>query len=177
MNRDRRPPSLSLAVSLVWLSLSVVITSLFSFESVPLGLVGILIIIGAFFRQSRQLLSIGVALVVVGVIVAGVVSMPIAWTLLAGTVAILGWDAGSTTLSLGEQLGRQAQTHRIEAMHIGSSAAVGFGTVAIAYTVIYTAGGARTVSAILLLVVAVAILTVSYFRTESLRPSLDQNYR
>ncbi|WP_415379364.1 hypothetical protein [Halosimplex sp. TS25] len=108
-------------------------------QAVP-GMVGVLVlalgVIPARGRGSRRLVKVGSGLVLLSVFVTAVVVKPPLQTLLVGTVAIvLAWDLGENAIGLGAQLGRRAETYRVELAHGLGSAAVGAAAVVAGKTV------------------------------------------
>lgn len=84
---------------------------------------------------SRGLLKLGTACVTVSVLAAGLfASVSLRTLLVCGAATIIAWDLGEHAVNVGEQLGRQATTRRLEAAHGAGSllvggVAVGAGTV------------------------------------------------
>ncbi|WP_164471599.1 DUF7519 family protein [Halosimplex salinum] len=108
-------------------------------RAVP-GMVGVLVlalgVIPARGRGSRRLVKVGSGLVLLSVFATAVVLKPPLQTLLVGTVAtVLAWDFGENAIGLGAQLGRRAETYRVELAHGFASAAVGAGAVVAGKTV------------------------------------------
>lgn len=94
------------------------------------GLVGIAVlgvgVLGPHRALSRRLVSAGLVLLLIGVVLSGLVKGADAAGLLAAVaLAVVAWDAGEHAISLGEQLGREARTWPVEAMHVATSGLVG----------------------------------------------------
>lgn len=68
---------------------------------------------------------------------------------LAGTV--VAWDVGHLGVGLGEQLGREARSRRLVAVHAAASVAVGAVTAGLGYAVFLSAGGGQPVAAVVFL--------------------------
>ena len=103
-------------------------------------------------------MTLGSVALLAGVILAGVAGLP-AGPLLGGLAAtVFAWDAGGFAVDLAAQLGREAETDRLEARHCAGTAAVLLGSAGLGLGVYVTAGGGQPVVALLLLVVAAAVL-------------------
>lgn len=75
---------------------------------------------------ERALVTVGTALLFVGVVTSGVVRGASQLRLLvAGVAVVLAWDLGEQAVSLGGQVGRRARTHRAELVHGGATLAAG----------------------------------------------------
>lgn len=113
-------------------------------------------------RGSRWSLRVGVALAFLGVLASAVLQETTPGVqLLAGTLCIVAWDLGENAISVGTQLGRRARTWSIEAVH-------GVATLVVAWLAIRlsrVASGVQppttSLSAFVLLVVAVLVLTAA----------------
>ncbi|WP_226012840.1 DUF7519 family protein [Halomicrobium salinisoli] len=76
--------------------------------------------------RERTLVTVGTALLFVGVVASGVFRGSPLLALLAATVAtVVAWDAGEQAVSLGRQVGRQAATARAVLMHSGGTILAG----------------------------------------------------
>ena len=94
------------------------------------GMLGVLVlafgVVPVAGTGSRALVKLGTATVFAAVVVSGVFqSVSVSTLLLAGVAAVVAWDAGENAINVGEQLGRAADTSRVELLHVGASAAVG----------------------------------------------------
>lgn len=75
--------------------------------------------------------------------------------LLVVLLAALAWDAGQRAIDLGDQLGREAGTRRLEYLRAGNSALVGATATAVGYGVFSIAGeSGQFTDAVVLLVIA-----------------------
>lgn len=94
------------------------------------GLIGVVLVgigvLGLERVPSRRLVSAGVAFVLSGIVLSGLVRGAQAPGLLAGAAAaVVAWDAGEHAIGLGEQLGREARTWPVELVHVASTGLVG----------------------------------------------------
>jgi hypothetical protein len=71
---------------------------------------------------------------------------------------VLAWDVGGSAISVGAQLGRDADTVRLEAVHIAASTALGAVVVGVGYGLYRAGPGEQPVVALVLLVVAAVLL-------------------
>jgi hypothetical protein len=149
--RDARPPTLAVAVSLAAAGLA----ALSAFLAAPTGgaLVGIaaLGLLAGSLRRSRRLLSWGAAVGAVGIAVAGYRGGAVEPLLAAGVALALAWDLADHGLSLGEQAGREARTRRNVAVHAGTTLLAGGLSVAVVYGAYLAAAGNQPVAALALL--------------------------
>lgn len=138
-----------------------------SVELVP-GLVG-MALVGLGVRPLRQrfarrVVSAGLAVMIVGVALAGVFEAAGPLALLgAAAAAIAAWDVAEHGISLGEQLRTDAETRSVELLHTGTTSAYGAVTVVVAL-VIYDHGatGLPLSALVLLLAAAVTLLALLY---------------
>ncbi|WP_254863168.1 DUF7519 family protein [Halovivax gelatinilyticus] len=130
----RRPTRIAGGVSLV-AGLGIVVSTIV--EPVPatiVSVVGLALIATALSIGSRRVLDLGAFVGLVGVSI-GALSAPVVWPLVGTVSVIVAWDLGGVAIRLGEQLGREAETARLELWYVLSSTAVGAGTAALAYGV------------------------------------------
>lgn len=108
---------------------------------------------------SRGLLKLGTALVAVGVLAAGLfATVPLATLLACGAATVVAWDLGEGAVNVGEQLGRGAETRRLEAVHGAGSVLVG-GVAVVAGTVVADVGSSGLpLPALALLLASVLLL-------------------
>jgi hypothetical protein len=114
--------------------------------------------------RSRYLVGAGAALVVIAAFTSGVVYGAGRRSLLAATAfAILAWDVGEQAISLGEQVGRRAETAAVTLVHVGAAAVVGVAAVAVAggiYSINVT--GASLLALVLLIGAAIVLSAALY---------------
>ncbi len=138
-----------------------------SIELVP-GLVG-MALVGLGVRPIRQrfarrFVSAGLAVMIVGVSLAGIFEAAGPLRLLgAAAAAVAAWDAAEHGISLGEQLRTDAGTRTVELVHTGATSAYGAATVAAALLVYdHGATGLPLSGLVLLLAAAVTLLALLY---------------
>lgn len=130
------------------------------------GMLGLLVLLfGAVRirkRLARPLLLAGSGLLFVSVLVSGVVRGADLFQLLGATVAtVVAWDVAEHGLSLGEQVGRRAQTLRNRAVNGGASLAVGGVGVALAWLLLEIGPTNMSLSGFLLLLAAAVVLALA----------------
>ena len=81
---------------------------------------------------ERRCVTAGATLLLIGVMMAGLVQRTSLFLLLlAGVCVVLAWDAGHHAISIGQQLGRTAETFGAELPHLAGTIGVGtFGILA-----------------------------------------------
>jgi hypothetical protein len=155
------PPPLSVALSLLFGATALVGIGLAAVAGLPFAALALVAVAIGLLRGGRSWLARGAVLGTVGVLVAGVrggAPEPLLVGLL-GTV--LAWDVGEHAIGLGEQLGREATTVRVEVVHAAASLAVGAGATTLGYGVYLGATGGQPVAALVFLVVGVVSLVAA----------------
>lgn len=167
---DRSPTRFGSAAAVLLAVATTVLAGRYAWLALGAGAVGTVLVTVGVGRGARQALGWGAGGLFAAAIVAGGVGAP-AGTVLAATVgAVLVWDAGATAIDLGAQLGTAAHTVRLEALHLGASAAVG-GVAAGAAMVVYgSAAGGYPVATLLFLVVATALVLAAVDRSDAAAP-------
>jgi len=155
---DRRPTPLSAVVALAAAGVVAIAASVGSTAGGALAGVGVVALAPAVLVGYPRLVDVGALALLVGIALAGSGDAPELWVLVATVSAVVAWDAGQNAISLGEQLGRDANTARAEVAHSAATVAVGSTTAGVAYVVYLFAGGSRPLSGVVVLLVAVAIL-------------------
>lgn len=145
-DRDWRLGSLSLAVAgclLVTVGIALGVTSpgemTQRLELLP-GLFGLAVLFAGLVPLrsgwERRLVTAGAALLFLGVVTSGVVrGASDSRLLLAGVATVLAWDLGGNAVSLGNQVGRAAETHRTELLHAGATLVAGAAVFVVALAV------------------------------------------
>lgn len=131
-------------------------------QAVP-GLVGLLIVGLAVIplrgSGSRTLLELGTGLVFLSILATGLFRAVGIVGLVTATVAtVVAWDVGEHGISIGEMLGRQARTTRIEATHAVSSVAVGLLAVGATLVTRSVASGGLSLAGFVIAVLAMLFL-------------------
>ena len=123
--------------------------------------------IGGLVAGEQRSVTDGSGILVVAALISGAAGAPVVATLTGVTGALLALNLGSTALSLGDQLGRQAPTLRLELVHAAASTLVGLGVVTAGTAVHSAAGDGQPTTAVLGLVVAVVVLLLALRRIDT----------
>lgn len=104
------------------------------------GMAGLVLLVAGVSKLrsgwERHLVTAGTALILVSAVGSGVVLETASLPLLASVVAtVVAWDVGEQAINLGEQVGRQAETHSVELVHGLGGVAVGAVAVGLAVVV------------------------------------------
>jgi uncharacterized membrane protein YbaN (DUF454 family) len=158
---DRGPARLSSALATIAALLAVLTSAPLSVLAVLLGGVGFVVLAVALFaRGSRRLLWLGTVSIFGGALDAGArAAAPPALVLTSVAAVLLAWDVGQNAISVGEQLGRGAETWRAELVHAAVSTVVAVLVAVAAYAVFGLGVGSPPVLAVLLFVGASLLLT------------------
>jgi hypothetical protein len=128
--------------------------------AVAVGGVGLVALVAGLRRGIRRLVSLGVFGLLLGVLVAGAVGVPTELLLVSAAASAVAWDVADQAVSLGEQVGRGADTARAELVHAAGSALVATLAVTAAYLVFTAVTGGPVVALALLLVGATLLASV-----------------
>lgn len=130
------------------------------------GVLGLLVLGAAMapIRRGweRRLLTVGTALVFVGVLTSAIVhGITVRPLLIAGALTVVSWDLGEQAIGLGQQLGSEAETLSAELAHGAASVGVALFAVLAAYTVRYPGITDVPLSGLVVLLGAVLVFTLS----------------
>lgn len=157
---DHGTPRTSSVIAVVATAIGVALTAPFNVLAAPFGLAGVVIVAGALFlRDSRGYLSLGVGFGILGALLAGAYgAVPPALMLVAVSALLVAWDVGQHGVSIGQQLGRDTRTERLELVHAGITTLVIAVIDVGAFAVFQLAGGGRPASAAALVVIGAVVL-------------------
>ena len=158
----RKPTVLSSAVALAAAVVAALTAGLGSATGLGFGAVGTAVLaLGlATGRRPRTAVDVGAAVLFFGVVAGGLEAAVVGPTV-AGTIAtVLAWDVAHTAVDVGEQLGREAPTRRLEGVAIVSSLLVGLLAGTLGYAVYVAGAGGQPVAALVLLLLAAALIVV-----------------
>jgi len=128
--------------------------------AVAVGGVGLAALVAGLRRGVRRLVSLGVLGLLLGVLIAGAVGVPAELLLVSAAASAVAWDVATQAVSLGEQVGRGADTARAELVHAAGSALVATVAVAAAYLVFQVVTGGPVLALALLLLGAILLASV-----------------
>jgi len=158
---DRRPSRTGAGLALAPALVAALAGGLYTWPALLVGAAGLLGLAVGLVRGSRSAVTLGGTGLFAGAVLAGAEGAPVGPVLVGATAAVVAWDVATTAVSVGEQLGRDAETGRLEATHALASAGVGAVTVGLAYGVYLTGAGGRPVAALLFLLVAAVLLVAA----------------
>jgi len=147
----RRPSRFGVGSALSLALLSVLATAIASVVGAAAALAGTVLLAAGLLAASQRTVSVAGVLLVVGVLYAGYVGGAPEPLLFGALTGVLAWDAASNAIAIGNQLGRETSTARVETVHTAASLAVGALSVVIGYLVFAVAAGSQPLSALLLL--------------------------
>ncbi|MFB6141867.1 MAG: hypothetical protein ABEJ30_00830 [Halorientalis sp.] len=160
---DRSPVRFASGVAVAAALVAALASGLYSLPAFAAGLPGVALVgagVGVGRRRgTRWVVTVGAAVLLAGVVVAGVFGAPEMVLLLATVATVLAWDAGGTAIDIGRQLGREAESIRVQLVHLGSTAIVGGLTAAIGFGIYRTVTAGQPLTALVLLLVAALLLT------------------
>jgi len=137
------------------------LSAFYSWPALAIGAVGLVLVFVGLIRGLYTAVTVGAFGLFVGAILAGVQTTAVGPILGSVTAAVLAWDIGTNAISIGNQLGREADTRRLEAAHIAASTGVGVITVSIAYGLYMTGTSDQPITALFLLLLAAVLLLES----------------
>lgn len=130
--------------------------SVAALAGVPVAILGV-------YRTSRPVLAVGVALLFVGVMLAGLQDGAPAAVLVAMVGTVLAWDVGENAISMAGQL-RTGASGRAEIVHAGAVGAVTLTVAFAGYSVFLLASGGQPGIALSLLVFGTVLVVLSLGR-------------
>ncbi|MDJ1431797.1 hypothetical protein [Halostagnicola sp. A-GB9-2] len=157
----RQPTTLSGSVAVAGAVVAVLAAGIGSGYGLGIGFLGLATLAFGLIRGHRGAIDIGSLTIFVGVVVSGLQGESVELTVLATIGVVLAWDLGQDATDLGEQLGREAETRRLEAVHIISSILIGLVAATVGYGVYIFASDGQPVAGVVLLVLAAAFLVVA----------------
>lgn len=156
---DRAPALLSVQVAVLAAVGSVLAVLPGDVLGIPPAAVGAAAVGAGAVRGSRRLVTAGAAALFLGVLAAALTVDDPFLTLLGGALAFVAWDVGEYGIDVGEQLGRDAPTRRLEVTHAAASTIVGLLAVIAGYGVYTVAWGGLPSAALVLFLLGGLLLT------------------
>lgn len=156
---DRSPPRLSGALAFVAAIVGTLALAV-SGPAFALGALGVVLVGIGFSRGSQAAITLGGMGLFCGVLLAGFVGAPPELLLFATAATVVSWDIAGFAIDLGEELGRAAETTRVELVHAGASALVAAVAATGGVFVYRLAGGGPALAPIVLLCGAVVLVVV-----------------
>ncbi|KAB1186597.1 MULTISPECIES: hypothetical protein [Haloferax] len=122
------------------------------------GLVGTVVLAAGLARGSRRILDVAGGVFFLALIFGGVGGVGVEALLLGAVASILAWDVGENALSVGDHLGRETDTTRLEVVHAATTLLVLTVGVGVVYALWVVASGGQPIAAVVLLLVGVIAL-------------------
>ncbi|WP_254532818.1 DUF7519 family protein [Natrinema gelatinilyticum] len=154
----RAPARLSSWGSVIAAFVALGASGFYSWPALAVGTGGVLLLAVGLVRGANSAVTIGTFGLFMGGIIAGIQSAPVVPVLVSVTFSVLAWDVGGSAISIGKHLGRDADTRRIEAVHMTSSGVVGVVTASMGYGLYRTGTGEQPVAALVFLLIAAVLL-------------------
>jgi hypothetical protein len=155
---DRSPTRLGRWASVIAGLLALVSSGFYSWPALVAGALGLVLLVVGVVRGTNRTVSVGAFGLFAGAVLAGAQGAPVIPVLASVTASVLAWDFGNHAIGLGAQLGPEADTLRLEAVHLTASTAVGAVVAAVGFGLYRTGTGEQPVAALVLLVVAAVLL-------------------
>lgn len=158
---DRGPTRLSSAVAVAAAILAFVVSGPYSWIALAVSALGIVLVVVGVVTGTHAALTTGSAGLFAGVIAAGLQGTPAPFVLGGAVAAIVAWDTGGTAIDLGAQLGRAAETTRLELVHAASTVLVGAIAAGGSWMLYRTSLGSRPLTVPMLLLIAALCIAVA----------------
>lgn len=157
----RAPSLLSLSVSLLAATASLAAGATTASAGLPVAALGVVVLAVGLFRGSRRLVTAGGVFLFAALLLAGAAGASPAALVLGVLFAVLAWDVGEHGIVVGEQLGREADTTRVELAHAAVTLAVGATATAVGYGLYRAAAGGQPVTALVFLLLGLVALVAA----------------
>ncbi|WP_049898739.1 DUF7519 family protein [Halococcus agarilyticus] len=156
---DDAPARASIAIALA-ASLAGALALAVSTPSLTAGVLGFVLVALGLARGWRTAVTLGGAGLFCGVVLAGLVGAPASVVVFATAATVVAWDVATFGIEVGEELGREADTRRLELVHAGASSVVAAIPAGIGLALFRTASGGTALVPIALLCGAVVLVVV-----------------
>ncbi|SDR08119.1 DUF7519 family protein [Natronobacterium texcoconense] len=158
----RKPTIASSVAAVVTATVAALVAGLVSVTALGVGVAGVVVLAVGLAIGNRDAVDVGALVVFLGILLAGLQGGATAVEpTLVGTIAtVLAWDRAHAAIDLGEQLGREPPTLRLEAVGFASSLLVGLLAGTFGYAVYVFGGGGQPVPALVLLLLAALFITI-----------------
>ena len=153
---DPSPPRLSEGVAVVAGAVGTLALAV-SPPAFGLGALGTVAVGAGLYRRSHAAVTLGATGVFCGVLLAGLADAPPELLLLSTAGAVVAWDVATFAIDLGAELGRTAETRRLELVHAGASTGLALGAAIVGTLVYRLVGGGPALAPVVLLCGAVVL--------------------
>jgi hypothetical protein len=158
---DRSPARLSAALAIGAAVIALATVGTASLVSFSLAAIGTATVAGGIVASNRGLVTAGAVVLFVGTLAAGVADASAIRLLVATGGAVFAWDVGRAAVDVGVQLGAGADTTDLELVHAGASLLVIVLSGGVGYVLFQTAAGGQPVSAVVALLIAGTLLSLT----------------
>ncbi|WP_255167473.1 DUF7519 family protein [Natrononativus amylolyticus] len=156
----RRPTRIASVVAAGAAIVAVAAVAMGSLNATAIAVLGAGTLGAGLIRGHRLAVDVGSLFVFGGVVVSGIGSETVEPTMVATVATVVAWDLGQDSIDLGDQLGREAETARLEAVHVVSSLFVGLLAATLGYAVFAFAAGGQPAGAVVLLLLAACFVVM-----------------
>jgi len=125
---------------------------------------GTLALLAGVRRANHRAVDAGGLIAFLGVALSALSEAPAGAVLLGTAAAVVAWDAGTNAVSLGRQLGAEADTVRAENLHAMAGAVVGLVTAVFGLVVFQIGPTRQPVTTLFVLLIAGTLLVVALNR-------------
>ncbi len=154
-----KPTVLSAAVAGI-AALGAVVSAIGSSVGLLAGTVGAVVFALGLLRGWALPTDVGAGTLALGVLASGLETGAVGTTVLGTVAAVVAWDVGLGAIELGESVGRDATTFRLEGVYVVSSLLVGLGTATFAALVFAVPVGGISTATVAFLLLAATLLTI-----------------
>lgn len=155
---DRGPTRVGRWTSAVAGVVAFVTSGFYSWSALAVGTIGLGLLLVGVVRGAKGAVTTGAFGLLVAGVLAGSAGAPVPPILASVVFTVLAWDTGGNAIGVGEQLGRSADTARIEIVHAVGTLAVGVLTAAVGSGVYWFAAGGQPVAAVVFLLLGALLL-------------------
>lgn len=156
----RKPTQFSARLAVATAAVAALLAALGGGIGAALGLVGLVLLAGGLYDGRQSVSDLGALALLFGIVAAGMAGAAPTVALLAAVAVVLAWDFATTAHTMGEELGREADTRRAEAMHAAGSTGVGVLVVGGTVLVRGVASGGQPTGALMLMLIAAMVLVL-----------------
>lgn len=125
---------------------------------------GVTVLMVGTVTGRKTVLDAGAFLAFLGVVFAAANGAPATAVLLGTVAAVVAWDVGGNAVSLAGQLGREADTVRVETLHATTSAAIGIAAAVAGYVLFRLGPTGQPVTTLFVLLVGATLLVLALNR-------------
>ena len=128
--------------------------------SLIVGLLGMVGVVSGIRRGSRGILTLGGLGLLIGVVLVGLLGAHPTLLLIGVITVALTWDISENGITVGERLGRKAETHQIEIAHIATTIGITTLSAGSAYSVYQLSIEGESPVILVTLLISAVVLTI-----------------